>query len=174
MDAMDGRRIDGRELRVQMARYGRPETPPYRRRRRRYFVFCLTDSCGQREFDLSAFYSGSWISFLFYSRLGIKLVKICCPVKFYLVFCFMVQNVINLEIVIATNEYELKNIISFSGHKRIKVLGWRNFQNLSSWSEIFFIINLFDEKQFSSYLINFQVLLPLKVSLWFTFKTQIL
>ncbi|KAG7170178.1 serine/arginine-rich splicing factor 2, partial [Penaeus vannamei] len=36
MEAMDGRRLDGRELRVQMARYGRPETPPHRRRRRRY------------------------------------------------------------------------------------------------------------------------------------------
>ncbi|XP_050726517.1 serine/arginine-rich splicing factor 2-like isoform X2 [Eriocheir sinensis] len=35
MEAMDGRRLDGRELRVQMARYGRPETPPHRRRRRR-------------------------------------------------------------------------------------------------------------------------------------------
>lgn len=35
LDAMDGRMLDGRELRVQMARYGRP-TSPYRRRRRRY------------------------------------------------------------------------------------------------------------------------------------------
>lgn len=34
LDAMDGRMLDGRELRVQMARYGRP-TSPYRRRRRR-------------------------------------------------------------------------------------------------------------------------------------------
>ncbi|KAL5236409.1 hypothetical protein ACI65C_003819 [Semiaphis heraclei] len=33
LDAMDGRMLDGRELRVQMARYGRP-TSPYRRRRR--------------------------------------------------------------------------------------------------------------------------------------------
>lgn len=45
LDAMDGRMLDGRELRVQMARYGRP-TSPYRRRRRRYSVqcysFCLT------------------------------------------------------------------------------------------------------------------------------------
>lgn len=37
LDAMDGRMLDGRELRVQMARYGRP-TSPYRRRRRRYNI----------------------------------------------------------------------------------------------------------------------------------------
>lgn len=37
LDAMDGRMLDGRELRVQMARYGRP-TSPYRRRRRRYTI----------------------------------------------------------------------------------------------------------------------------------------
>lgn len=30
LDAMDGRMLDGRELRVQMARYGRP-TSPHRR-----------------------------------------------------------------------------------------------------------------------------------------------
>jgi splicing factor, arginine/serine-rich 2 len=30
LDAMDGRILDGRELRVQMARYGRPSSP-YRR-----------------------------------------------------------------------------------------------------------------------------------------------
>lgn len=30
LDAMDGRMLDGRELRVQMARYGRPSSP-YRR-----------------------------------------------------------------------------------------------------------------------------------------------
>ncbi|RZF33835.1 hypothetical protein LSTR_LSTR008958 [Laodelphax striatellus] len=34
LDAMHGRLLDGRELRVQMARYGRP-TSPYRRSRRR-------------------------------------------------------------------------------------------------------------------------------------------
>lgn len=40
LDAMDGRVLDGRELRVQMARYGRPASPrfgggrsSYRRRR---------------------------------------------------------------------------------------------------------------------------------------------
>lgn len=37
LDAMDGRMLDGRELRVQMARYGRP-TSPYRRRRRRFEI----------------------------------------------------------------------------------------------------------------------------------------
>merc|ERR1711874_655327 len=34
MESMDGRRLDGRELRVQMARYGRPYTPPRERRSR--------------------------------------------------------------------------------------------------------------------------------------------
>ncbi|XP_028138367.1 serine/arginine-rich splicing factor 2 isoform X4 [Diabrotica virgifera virgifera] len=34
LDAMDGRMLDGRELRVQMARYGRP-TSPHRRGSRR-------------------------------------------------------------------------------------------------------------------------------------------
>ncbi|XP_022190311.2 serine/arginine-rich splicing factor 2 [Nilaparvata lugens] len=34
LDAMDGRLLDGRELKVQMARYGRPSSP-YRRSRRR-------------------------------------------------------------------------------------------------------------------------------------------
>lgn len=34
LDAMDGRLLDGRELRVQMARYGRPSSP-YRRHSRR-------------------------------------------------------------------------------------------------------------------------------------------
>ncbi|XP_018910517.1 serine/arginine-rich splicing factor 2 isoform X2 [Bemisia tabaci] len=34
LDAMDGRLLDGRELRVQMARYGRPSSP-YRHRRGR-------------------------------------------------------------------------------------------------------------------------------------------
>lgn len=34
LDAMDGRMLDGRELRVQMARYGRPSSP-YRRSSRR-------------------------------------------------------------------------------------------------------------------------------------------
>ncbi|XP_065206492.1 serine/arginine-rich splicing factor 2-like isoform X2 [Planococcus citri] len=29
LDAMDGRMLDGRELRVQMARYGRPASPRY-------------------------------------------------------------------------------------------------------------------------------------------------
>ena len=28
MHAMDGRMMDGRELRVQLARYGRPDDPP--------------------------------------------------------------------------------------------------------------------------------------------------
>lgn len=41
MHAMDGRMMDGRELRVQLARYGRPDDPPSRRsgrssRRRRW------------------------------------------------------------------------------------------------------------------------------------------
>ncbi|CAG2056588.1 unnamed protein product [Timema podura] len=38
LDAMDGRMLDGRELRVQMARYGRPSSPyrRYSRRRRNY------------------------------------------------------------------------------------------------------------------------------------------
>ena len=33
MDAMDGAIMDGRELRVQSAKYGRPSEPPYRRGR---------------------------------------------------------------------------------------------------------------------------------------------
>lgn len=43
LDAMDGRLLDGRELRVQMARYGRPSSP-YRRhsRRRRWVYFSKT------------------------------------------------------------------------------------------------------------------------------------
>ena len=50
MDAMDGAIFDGRELRVQMARYGRP-SEPYRRggprgggRRRRYEISILSKS----------------------------------------------------------------------------------------------------------------------------------
>lgn len=43
LDAMDGRMLDGRELRVQMARYGRP-TSPYRRRRRRYNILLIIDT----------------------------------------------------------------------------------------------------------------------------------
>lgn len=39
LDSMDGRLLDGRELRVQMARYGRPSSP-YRRGRRRRLVLC--------------------------------------------------------------------------------------------------------------------------------------
>ncbi|XP_023017342.1 serine/arginine-rich splicing factor 2 [Leptinotarsa decemlineata] len=35
LDAMDGRMMDGRELRVQMARYGRPSSPQRRNRGRR-------------------------------------------------------------------------------------------------------------------------------------------
>ncbi|XP_023017343.1 serine/arginine-rich splicing factor 2 [Leptinotarsa decemlineata] len=35
LDAMDGRMLDGRELRVQMARYGRPSSPQRRYRGRR-------------------------------------------------------------------------------------------------------------------------------------------
>lgn len=31
LEAMDGRMLDGRELRVQMARYGRPTSPQTRR-----------------------------------------------------------------------------------------------------------------------------------------------
>lgn len=31
LEAMDGRMLDGRELRVQMARYGRPTSPQNRR-----------------------------------------------------------------------------------------------------------------------------------------------
>lgn len=43
LDAMDGRVLDGRELRVQMARYGRPNSPRYgggrgSYRRRRYLA----------------------------------------------------------------------------------------------------------------------------------------
>jgi len=34
LEAMDGRMLDGRELRVQMARYGRPTSPQNRRGRR--------------------------------------------------------------------------------------------------------------------------------------------
>lgn len=39
LDSLDGRMLDGRELRVQMARYGRPSSP-YRSRydRRKRFV----------------------------------------------------------------------------------------------------------------------------------------
>lgn len=33
LEAMDGRMLDGRELRVQMARYGRPTSPQTRRGR---------------------------------------------------------------------------------------------------------------------------------------------
>ncbi|KAJ8979207.1 hypothetical protein NQ317_011846 [Molorchus minor] len=40
LDAMDGRMLDGRELRVQMARYGRP-TSPHRRYRGRRRYLCL-------------------------------------------------------------------------------------------------------------------------------------
>lgn len=41
LDAMDGRLLDGRELRVQMARYGRPTSPHRSRgsRRRGRWVF---------------------------------------------------------------------------------------------------------------------------------------
>lgn len=41
LDAMDGRMLDGRELRVQMARYGRPTSPHRSRgsRRRGRLVF---------------------------------------------------------------------------------------------------------------------------------------
>lgn len=35
LDAMDGRLLDGRELRVQMARYGRPTSPHRSRGSRR-------------------------------------------------------------------------------------------------------------------------------------------
>lgn len=35
LEAMDGRMLDGRELRVQMARYGRPTSPQRRRDRDR-------------------------------------------------------------------------------------------------------------------------------------------
>lgn len=35
LEAMDGRMLDGRELRVQMARYGRPTSPQTRRGRDR-------------------------------------------------------------------------------------------------------------------------------------------
>ncbi|CAG0880907.1 unnamed protein product [Darwinula stevensoni] len=43
MDSMDGKIMDGRELRVQMAKYGRPSPPPYfrsSRRSRRLVVSC--------------------------------------------------------------------------------------------------------------------------------------
>merc|ERR1712241_1492654 len=36
MDSMDGARLDGREIRCQMARYGRPQEEPSRDRRSRY------------------------------------------------------------------------------------------------------------------------------------------
>ena len=39
LDAMDGRLLDGRELRVQMARYGRPSSPYRRHSRRRRLVY---------------------------------------------------------------------------------------------------------------------------------------
>jgi RNA recognition motif-containing protein len=39
LDAMDGRLLDGRELRVQMARYGRPSSPYRRHSRRRRWVY---------------------------------------------------------------------------------------------------------------------------------------
>lgn len=48
LDAMDGRLLDGRELRVQMARYGRPSSPYRRHSRRRRWVFAnnsLACSC---------------------------------------------------------------------------------------------------------------------------------
>lgn len=46
--------LDGRELRVQMARYGRP-TSPYRRRRRRYnFRIIIV-----KLFNFTALYSAS-------------------------------------------------------------------------------------------------------------------
>lgn len=61
LDAMDGRLLDGRELRVQMARYGRP-TSPHRsrgsRRRGRYifqfvqFVFFCCSYYTQRNINL--------------------------------------------------------------------------------------------------------------------------
>lgn len=43
LDAMDGRLLDGRELRVQMARYGRPTSPHRSRgsRRRGRWVFLV-------------------------------------------------------------------------------------------------------------------------------------
>ena len=51
MHAMDGRMMDGRELRVQLARYGRPDDPPRRSgrssRRRRYIYFIFTSACCQ-------------------------------------------------------------------------------------------------------------------------------
>jgi RNA recognition motif-containing protein len=41
LDAMDGRLLDGRELRVQMARYGRPSSPYRRHSRRRRLVYAM-------------------------------------------------------------------------------------------------------------------------------------
>jgi len=41
LDAMDGRLLDGRELRVQMARYGRPSSPYRRHSRRRRLVYVM-------------------------------------------------------------------------------------------------------------------------------------
>lgn len=43
LDAMDGRLLDGRELRVQMARYGRPTSPHRSRgsRRRGRWIFIV-------------------------------------------------------------------------------------------------------------------------------------
>lgn len=40
MDAMDGATLDGREVRVQMARYGRPAEPYRRGPPRRYARYC--------------------------------------------------------------------------------------------------------------------------------------
>ncbi|GLG98302.1 Splicing factor, arginine/serine-rich 2, partial [Gryllus bimaculatus] len=41
LDAMDGRILDGRELRVQMARYGRPSSPYRRHSRRRSIMYLV-------------------------------------------------------------------------------------------------------------------------------------
>uniref|UniRef100_A0AAV2LJ05 RRM domain-containing protein n=1 Tax=Knipowitschia caucasica TaxID=637954 RepID=A0AAV2LJ05_KNICA len=49
MDAMDGALLDGRELRVQMARYGRPPDPMYSRGSRGSAPRSRSDSRGRRR-----------------------------------------------------------------------------------------------------------------------------
>ncbi|XP_063916817.1 serine/arginine-rich splicing factor 2 isoform X2 [Zophobas morio] len=49
LDAMDGRMLDGRELRVQMARYGRPTSPHRRYRGRRRYSRSRSRSRGRRS-----------------------------------------------------------------------------------------------------------------------------
>lgn len=56
LDAMDGRVLDGRELRVQMARYGRPASPRYGGRsnyRRRSYGRSRSYDRGRRSYSRS-------------------------------------------------------------------------------------------------------------------------